>query len=76
MKYESLTEELNVKNRDIGRKVLEDFEEVTKNPKEESYKLLFKILDDNKYTEYGKRYNFENIYSIEDYQKNGSSNYL
>lgn len=69
MVYESLTEEFNIKNRDVGRKVLKDFEDVTKNPKEESYNLLFKILEDNKDTEYGKKYHFEDIHSVEDYQK-------
>ena len=65
----SLTEKHNIKNRILGKKVLEDFEEITKNPREESSKLLFNILKDNKDTEYGKKYNFENICSIEDYQK-------
>ncbi|MBR6332585.1 MAG: GH3 auxin-responsive promoter family protein [Dehalococcoidales bacterium] len=31
--------------------------------------LLFKILDDNKNTEYGKKYGFAEITSVEDYQK-------
>lgn len=69
MVYKSLTEEFNIKNRDVGRKVLKDFEDITKNPKEESYKLLFKILEDNKDTEYGKKYHFSDIHSVEDYQK-------
>ena len=69
MEIKSLTEEFNIKNRDLGRKVLEDFEEITKNPKEESFNLLFKILDDNKDTEYGKKYHFEDIHTVEDYQK-------
>lgn len=66
----SLTEEYNIKNRDIGKKFLnEDFQHVTKNPEEASRKLLFKVLKDNKDTEYGRKYNFEDISSVEDYQK-------
>lgn len=69
MKNDSLTKEINMKNRDNGRKFLKYFEEITKNPQEESSKFLFKLLDDNKDTEYGKKYNFKDITSIEDYQK-------
>ena len=54
MCYESSTEEYNIQNRDSGRKFLEKFENITKHPKEESCKILFKILKDNKDTEYGK----------------------
>lgn len=69
MKKDSLIEKINIKNRDNGRKFVKYFGQITKNPKEESSKILFKILDDNKNTEYGKRYNFEDIHSIEDYQR-------
>ena len=69
MRNGSITEEINIQNRDNGRKFLKYFEQITKNPKEESSKVLFKILDDNKDTEYGKKYNFKDIHSIEDYQK-------
>lgn len=69
MKNKSITEEINIQNRDNGRKFLKYFEQITKKPKEESNKLLFKILDDNKDTEYGQKYNFKDIHSIEDYQK-------
>ena len=31
--------------------------------------LLMKLLNDNKDTEYGKKYDFANIHSVEDYQK-------
>lgn len=69
MKYESLTEEYNIKNRENARQFLKQFEEVTKNPKEASFNTLFKILEDNKNTEYGKKYHFEDIHSVEDFQK-------
>lgn len=54
MENDSITKIINMRNRDNGRKFLKYFEQITKNPKEVSTKLLFKILDDNKDTEYGK----------------------
>ena len=69
MENEAITKKINMQNRDNGRKFLKYFEDITKNPKEESSKFLFKLLDDNKNTEYGKKYHFEDIHSIEDYQK-------
>lgn len=35
-----------------------------------SEELLLKLIDDNKDTEYGRKYNFKDIHSIEDYKKN------
>lgn len=35
-----------------------------------SEELLLKLIDDNKDTEYGKKYHFRDIHSIEDYKKN------
>ena len=69
MENGSITKKINIQNRDNGRKFLKYFEQITKNPIEESSKVLFKILEDNKDTEYGKKYNFKDIHSIEDYQK-------
>ena len=69
MENEAFTKKINMQNRDNGRKFLKYFDEITNNPKEESSKFLFKLLDDNKNTEYGKKYHFEDIHSIEDYQK-------
>ena len=69
MNKNSLTQQINIQNRDNGRKFLHYFQNITENPMEESHKVLFKILEDNKDTEYGKKYKFENIQSIEDYQK-------
>ncbi len=54
----------------IGQKVLADFIEETKNPMELTTKLLLKLVEDNKDTEYGKKHNFADIHSIEDYKKN------
>lgn len=52
-----------------GLATLKQFKEETKDPMTHTTKLLMKILDDNKDTEYGKRYGFADIHSIEDYQK-------
>ncbi len=52
-----------------GHGVLEAFQEETKHPMELTTELLMKLLDDNKDTEYGKKYDFANIKTIEDYQK-------
>ena len=49
----------------IRAEILEEF----KNPMEVNSNLLFKILEDNKDTEYGKKYHFADIHTVEDYQK-------
>lgn len=59
----------NERNSRQGREVLEAFIEETKHPMELTTALLMKLLDDNKDTEYGKKYDFANIRTIEDYQK-------
>lgn len=51
-----------------GVKVRESLEVRTKDPMKYNTELLMKILDDNKYTEYGKKYDFANIKSVEEYQ--------
>ena len=49
----------------------EQFEEKLKgNPAKANEEFLMQILQDNKDTEYGKKYHFADIHSIEDYQKN------
>lgn len=54
----------------LGKQVLAEFREECKRPLELTEELLLKILDDNKDTEYGKKYHFKDIHSIEAYQKN------
>ena len=49
----------------IRAEILEEF----KNPMEVNSNLLFKILEDNKDTEYGKKYHFADIHTVEDYQR-------
>ena len=41
----------------------------THKPMELTTELLMKLLNDNKDTEYGKKYDFANIHSVEEYQK-------
>ena len=64
-----MTFELYEKNSTQGLKVLEEFKEETKHPMENNTALLMQLLEDNKDTEYGKRYGFAKIHSIEEYQK-------
>jgi hypothetical protein len=46
-----------------------EFEEETKHPMERTTELLMKLLQDNKDTEYGKKYDFANIHTVEEYQQ-------
>ncbi|MBQ6099052.1 MAG: GH3 auxin-responsive promoter family protein [Methanobrevibacter sp.] len=48
--------------------VRESLDIMTKDPMKYNADLLFKILEDNKDTEYGQKYDFANIKSIEEYQ--------
>jgi len=45
------------------------FEKLTKNPMTAQKKLLMELLDANKDTEYGKKYGFADITSVEEYQQ-------
>ncbi len=53
---------IGIKNNDIFTKSSLSFMELNRS-------LLFKILSDNKNTYYGRKYNFDEISSIEDYKK-------
>ena len=59
----------NHMNAEMGKKVLAEFREETKDPQKVMTDLLMKLLDDNKDTEYGKMYDFAGIRTVEDYQK-------
>ncbi|WP_409199493.1 GH3 auxin-responsive promoter family protein [Methanobrevibacter sp. DSM 116169] len=61
--------EKNIGRIKDGKVIYDNLIEMTKNPMKYNEELLMKILDDNKDTEYGKKYDFDNIKSIEDYQK-------
>ena len=53
---------------EAGKPVYDAVIEETKNPMEIALQTLMKIVDDNKDTEYGRKYGFADIHSIEDYQ--------
>ena len=69
MPENSLTSQMNRKSADAGKAILEEFAKVTQTPGKASEALLMKILFDNKDTEYGRKYHFADIHSIEEYQK-------
>ena len=51
-----------------GIKLIAGFDMMTKNPMAVQTKLLMELLQENKDTEYGKKYGFGEIKSIEEYQ--------
>ena len=53
-----------------GLKTLAEMEEYSKHPDKSNEELLMRILRDNENTEYGRKYNFKDIHSIEEYRKN------
>lgn len=53
----------------VGKQVLAAFEQMAENPQQVNDNLLFEILEANKDTEYGKKYGFADIHTVEDYQK-------
>ncbi len=63
------TKRTNEMSANQGRETLAAFREETKHPMETTTALLMKLLDDNKDTEYGRKYGFADIYTVEDYQK-------
>jgi len=54
---------------EAGKTVYQAVIEETKHPMDIARQSLMKLLDDNKDTEYGKKYGFADIHSIEEYQK-------
>ena len=59
----------NHMNAEMGKLVLTEFQEETKEPMKVMTELLMQLLQDNKDTEYGRKYDFAGIKTIEDYQK-------
>ncbi|MBP3470341.1 MAG: GH3 auxin-responsive promoter family protein, partial [Lachnospiraceae bacterium] len=51
-----------------GQKAYQEFQVMSKDPMKYNEELLMQILQDNKDTEYGKKYDFASIKSISDYQ--------
>lgn len=65
-------EDLNSRRKigaETGLKLLAGFDMMTKNPMAVQTKLLMELLQENKDTEYGKKYGFGEIQSIEEYQE-------
>ena len=65
----SFSEQFFLKIISDGFKVRESLEVMTRDPMKYNTDLLMKILEDNKETEYGQKYDFANIKSVEEYQK-------
>lgn len=59
----------NMRSVQTGQAVLERLRSICKEPMRINEEILLKIVNDNKDTEYGRKYNFADIHSIEDYQK-------
>ncbi len=53
-----------------GRAQLNKFDRSTVNATRKNLSLLFRLISDNEETEYGKKYDFEHIRTVEDYKKN------
>lgn len=68
--YKEKTLASNSGNEANGLKILQIIEEESKHPIDVMNNLLFSTLKDNENTEYGKKYNFSEIKTIKDYQKN------
>ena len=52
-----------------GNKALADMEEHSKDAMSDNSRLLFQILKDNSNTEYGKKMDFANIHTIQEFQE-------
>lgn len=61
--------ELRKSKEELAGRLLDGFEMMTKNPMAVQTKLLMELLETNKDTEYGKKYGFSEIKSIEEYQQ-------
>ena len=59
---------VNKTNAQMEIEVYEAFQEESRHPFETNEALLLQILEDNKDTEYGRKYNFQDIKSIKEYQ--------
>lgn len=66
---DNMTYQINKGNVAQAMADYEAFKEETKNPFSVNEKLLLQIIDDNKDTEYGKKYDFADIKSYEDYKR-------
>lgn len=69
MGNEELTYRVNRENASQAKADYEAFKEETRDPFGVNEKLLLQILDDNKDTEYGRKYGFADIKSYEDFRR-------
>ena len=65
----SMLAQANYKKIMDGQETYQKFQEMTKDPMKHNEELLLKILDDNKDTEYGKKYDFASIKSVKEFQE-------
>lgn len=65
----SITEKINRGNVALGKEVFAELTEKCKRPQEINNEVLMRILRENKDSEYGKKYGFADITSVEEYQK-------
>ena len=63
------TRKTNEASAEQGKAILAAFREETKHPMDAARALLMQMLDENKDTEYGKKYGFADIQTVEEYQK-------
>ena len=66
----------NARDAETGREVYAAVNEEFKRGPELNEELLMRILRDNKDTEYGQKYGFADITSVEEYQKKIWKKYL
>lgn len=64
-----LAAQANYKKVMDGMPVYTEFGEMCENPMQRNEQLLMQILEENKNTEYGQKYGFENIKSIQEFQE-------
>ena len=68
MQSESITA-ANKRRYEEGIKAFEQLKSRCKDPMTENRELLLRILRENEDTEYGRKYDFKNIHTIEDFQE-------
>lgn len=54
----------------LGKRSIKKLDKLSKNSFKDNEKLLLKIIKNNKNSEFGKKYNFQNINSIKEFKKN------
>ena len=55
---------------EMGEKAIADYERNREDPRKAQLEFLQRIISENKDTEYGKKYNFDQVASMEDYRAN------